>query len=44
MKKQTSKKLSLGKITIANLKPQQFEDKRPTLVTGCSFRKCTPTI
>jgi hypothetical protein len=44
MKKQTAKKLSLGKIRIANLKAPQFEDKKPTLVTGCSFRKCTPTI
>ncbi|WP_179091285.1 hypothetical protein [[Flexibacter] sp. ATCC 35208] len=44
MKKQTAKKLSLGKIHIANLKARQPEEKKPTLVTGCSFFKCTPTV
>ncbi|WP_343692262.1 hypothetical protein [Chitinophaga sp.] len=43
MKKQNAKKLSLGKIRIANLKAQHVEEK-PTLVTGCSYRKCTPTV
>ncbi|WP_343673957.1 class I lanthipeptide [Chitinophaga sp.] len=45
MKKQSSRKLSLGKIRIANLKARQTEEKLPTINTGCSsVGKCTPTI
>jgi hypothetical protein len=45
MKKESVKKLSLGKIKIANLNKarQAMQDaKAPTLFTGCSFYKCPP--
>lgn len=41
MKKQTTKKLALGKIKIAKLKASQPDQMVPTY-TGCSLIKCPP--
>ncbi|SEW18136.1 hypothetical protein SAMN05428988_2816 [Chitinophaga sp. YR573] len=42
MKKESVKKLSLGKIKIAKLNTTQLQLANAPTYTGCSLLKCTP--